>query len=83
MAACDFLLEIAMFTLSITACEIFTVEMFMTLTFRMGQSQMYICHLKRHMRLPVLAIAIFALSVIVCEMMADNLPKVLYSNLWL
>ena len=51
--ATSYLLAIALFALSVIVCEILTVEMRMTLTLtsRMGQDQMQICHSKGHMRL--------------------------------
>ena len=56
-----------MFTISVTVRDTFVFEMFMTwtLTLRMSHSQMSIWPSKVHMRLRVLAVAIFALFVTV------------------
>ena len=60
-------MALVIFALSITAYEILTIKMCMTLTltFRMGQCQMLIHQLKASQQLPVLAVAIFASSVTV------------------
>ena len=61
-----------MFAISVIVCEIFTVDMCMILTVRMGLGQ--ICHSKGHMRLCAdnskfcpLIIVSFVLSVTICE----------------
>ena len=65
-----YLMAIAVFDLSVTVCEVLTVEIYMTtltLTFRMDQNQMYICQSKGHVRRFVFAIAMFVLSVTVAK----------------
>ena len=59
-----YLLAITTFAISVTICEILTVEMgiSLTLTSRIGQGQMQICKSKGHMRLHVFTMAIFVLS---------------------
>ena len=59
-----YLLAIAMFAQSVIMCEKFAIEMCMTLTltFRMGQLDIYRRQWKSHMRLFVLSIAMFVLS---------------------
>ena len=55
--------------------------MTLILTVRMGQGQMLICHSKGYMRLYVLAIVLFVLSVTVCKIITYKLPNVNDSNL--
>ena len=68
-----------MFALSVPVCEIFTVEMCMTmsLTFRMGHGRKCVCQAKGYMRLSTLAIAFFTLSLTVCELITYELANVL------
>ena len=76
-------LAVAMFALSVSVCDILTVEKCMTLTliFRMVQYEMQIFQSKGHMRLSMIAIAMFVLSVSVCEIITFELPNVHDSNL--
>ena len=53
---------IVTFSIFVTICEIFAVEICMSLTFRMIQGQTQIYQSKANKRLPVFAIVIFALS---------------------
>ena len=76
-----YLLAIPMFSLSVTVCEILTVEMCMTLTLIFRSSQGQIFQSKDHVLLSLLAIAIFVLSVKICEIITFELPNVLDSNI--
>ena len=79
-----YLLAISMFALSVTIYEKFIIKMCMTLTLiiRMSQCQIWISQSKGPMRLSLLAIAVYVLSVTVCEIITFELDHVFDSNLW-
>ena len=75
-----YVLAMAMFALSVTLCEIFSVETctILTLTFRMTRGQMSICRSKVHMRLSICwksQRSSCVLIVDVCEMIAYEHPE--------
>ena len=80
----SYFLATARFATSVTVCEIFAVELCMTLTliFTSTRSNVNMSIEMSYMTSYLMAIIVFALSVTVCVIITYELPNILDSSIW-